>query len=499
MHRWPQMLGARLASKQLQKLMTRYLPSPLSRLGVRVSDKLQGLGWVASSTWAIQGIRLVTLAVLTNYLAPDTFGFFAFALAIFTIAQPIVGLGISGALVVAPKLEHDTIANGLLVASLAALLGMVLVGGGWIVSMALDPQLSQLPILGFMIPGLLLSNIANVTLAVPRREKQFRQLGFAMLAGEVGGSAVGIALAANGHGIDSLVWRYLAISLIMAAIGLWLVRRHLTMPRLRESGELLRLGLPVAGSETLVALRSRGDELVIGALFGAVVLGIYSIARRYIDALRAALPAVVGQHAWPVLASLRDHSAGFTRQLRRSLTLIGVFVWPIFVALAALAPLWVPTFLGSEWSPTIRVIQVLCLIAIVQSAVAIPVLAIVGLGFTAARLRLDIVLTIATFVAMALLASFGMRGLLGAMLAANVLVLPYQFHVVARHLPVHLREVMPVLAFPLAANVLLAAVLITLVGAGTTFLGEWPTMAIGTALAGLVPLAALLQRWAERR
>ena len=90
-------------------------------------------------------------------------------------------------------------------------------------------------------------------------------------------------------------------------------------------------GLPVAGSELLTAVRNRGDELFIGALFGAVVLGIYSIARRYIDALRSALPAVIGDHAWPVLASLRDEKAGFTRQLRRSLVLTAAFVWPVFV------------------------------------------------------------------------------------------------------------------------------------------------------------------------
>ena len=460
---------------------------------------MQGIGWVASSTWSVQAVRLATLTVLANLIAPDSFGFFAFALAIFTIAQPVVGLGLSGAIVVVPKLEQDTVATSLALTTIAALLGMAFMGVGLSIMQMLDPQLAHLKAMGVMIPGLLLTNIANVALAVPRRAKQFRQVGLAMLIAEAVGSAIGIAIAVSGAGMDALVWRYVSTSAVMALIGLWLVRKHLTMPRPSSIRSLLDYGLPVGGSELLTAVRNRGDELFIGALFGAVVLGIYSIARRYVDALRAALPSVVGDHAWPVLASLRDHSADFARQLRRSLLLIGAFAWPVFVALAALASLWVPIVLGAEWSQTVRVVQVLCLVAIIQSAVAIPVLATVGLGFTAARLRMDLVLTVVTVLAIAALSPLGMHGLLGAIFFANLLVLPYQYRVVSRILPIPLREVLPVLLLPLLTNACLAVALVLLVGSLPQTLGVWPTLLIGIALSGVVPLAELVRRWTIAR
>ena len=455
---------------------------------------MQGIGWVASSTWSMQAVRLATLTVLANLIAPDTFGFFAFALAIFTIAQPIVGLGLSGVIVVVPELKRDTVATSLALATITALAGMIVMAVGLAVMQTLDPQLPQLGAMAVMIPGLLFTNIANVALAVPRRAKQFRQLGLAMLVSEAVGSATGIAIAVSGDGMEALVWRYVSSSAVMALIGLWLVRSHMTMPRPSSVRSLLIYGLPIGGSELLAALRNRGDELFIGALFGAVVLGIYSIARRYVDALRAALPAVVGEHAWPVLASLRDHRAGFAKQLRRSLLLIGAFAWPIFVALAALASLWVPVVLGSDWSPTVVVIQVLCLVAIIQSAVAIPVLATVGLGFTAARLRIDLALTVVTVLAIAAFAPLGMIGLLAAILFANLVVLPYQYRVVSRILPIPLHEVLPVLLLPLITNAILAVALVLVVRSLPQALGVWPTLVCGIALSGLVPLAELVRR-----
>ena len=143
-------------------------------------------------------------------------------------------------------------------------------------------------------------------------------------------------------------------------------------------------------------------------------------------------------------------------------------------------------------------IQVLCIVAIVQSTVAIPVLAIVGLGYTAARLRMDLVLTLATILAMVALSPFHMPGLLGAVLLANLLVLPYQYRVVSHHLAIHPREILPALAFPLAANLVLALVLAVFVSSGADSLGNWPAFAIGFVLAALVPVAEILRRWLGR-
>lgn len=480
--------------------MTRHLHFLLSRIGIVPPGGLQGIGWVAASVWGTQAVRLATLAVLANFLVPATFGFFTFALAIFTVAQPVVGLGLSGALVVKPELEENAVATALATSALAGLAGMIVLFAGLTVMRGLDPQLDQLRVLGFMIPGLLFANIANAALAMPRRDKNFRALGMAMLGGEIAGSAVGIGLAVAGQGIESLVWRYVVTAGAMALFGLWLVRSHVAMPRVRSARSLLRYGLPVAGSETLAALRNRGDELLIGALFGATVLGVYSIARRYVDALRAALPAVIGEHAWPVLASLRDHNAAFARQLRRSLLLVAGFVWPAFAALAVLASQWIPALLGPEWSPAIRVVRVLCVVAVIQSALAIPVLAVVGLGHTAARLRMDIALTLTTLIAIVALARFGMPGLLGAFLVANLLILPYQFRVVSRHLPTPLRDILSALLLPLVANLLLVAALALLVAWGAEPLGRLPTLAIGVAMSGLVPLAMILRRrWETAR
>lgn len=476
------------------KIMPPESKNLLARIAMPIPEGMKGIGWVASATWGVQAIRLITLAVLASYLLPATFGFFAFALAIFTIAQPIVGMGIPEATVVKPELEPNSVASGLMMATLSGTMGMAVMYVGFLVMSQLDPQLDELRSIGWMIPGLLLANIANASLAFPRRQKNFSALALAFVAGESAGSGIGIYLAISGEGIDSLVWRYLVTAAVMAAFGLWLVRHQFARPSMTAGKNLLRYGLPVAGSETLAALRNRGDELLVGALFGAATLGVYGIARRYVDAVRAALPAVIGDHAWPVLASMRDNSRAFAKQLRRSLILVGGLVWPAFVGLGILASQWVPIVLGPDWFAAIPVIWALSAVGILQSAVAIPILAIVGLGHTAAKLRLDITLTVVTLAMILALSGLDLVGLLIAILTANIVVLPYQIRTVSDRLPVGLAQVLPAMVVPLIANLVLAAGLVAIATQLAGTLSAIAICAAGIALCALVPMILILAR-----
>ena len=462
-----------------------------------VPEGLRGIGWVAGANWGVQAIRIATLTVLAGALTPKTFGIFAFALAIFTVAQAIAGLGLSDALVVRPNLARRTVATALALAAASGIAWMAIFAAGLATMRALNPQLGELAILGAMIPGVLLANLANVALAIPRRKKAFPALAMAILVGEAAGSAVGIALALNGHGIDSLVYRYLATSAVMAAVGLWLVRSHAALPAGGEVRELFALGWPVAGSETLAALRNRGDEMLIGLLFGAGVLGVYAIARRYVDALRSALPAVIGDHAWPVLASLRDDPRAFARQLRQAQLLVAGFVWPAFVALGVLAYLWVSGVLGPDWTRAVPVVCTLALVALIQSAMAIPVLAVVGLGHTAVRLRLDAVVTAVTLSAIVALSPLGLIGFLIALIGASIVTLPYQWQRIVPLLPVASRELLAPLAFPLGVNLAVAAMLVLLVTFATPFAGWVATISAGAAVTALVPLSVGVLRRRE--
>lgn len=444
---------------------------------------------MATSSWGIQAFRLATLAVLVNFLLPAEFGFFAFALAIFTVAQPIAGLGLPGAMVVAPKLEQADVAAALAMSLVSGLLVAGLLGTGLLLLQWLNPQMDQFDILFWMVPGLVLSTIANTALAIPRRDRRFRALSVAMLAGEAVGAISAILLAYRGFGLVSLTARYVATAAVMCLAGLWLTRHRLHLPSASAARPLILLGLPIAGSELLAAARNRGDELLIGALFGATILGLYSVSRRYIDALRAALPAVIGDHAWPILAAMREDQRRFSKQLRRSQLLVAALVWPTFVLAIVLAPVWVPFLLGGEWIGAVPVARVLGLAALIQTALAIPLVALVGMGHTRARLRIDVVVTMFTLLTIAGGAPFGMQGLLAGLLLAALVSLPYQYMVLRKLLEHRIDGIARDLVFPLVTNIVLAVILVTLVLPSSDRIGPVLTGLLAAAIAGFVPLA----------
>lgn len=459
------------------------------RLRALVPPGVGGLGWVATSTWGIQTFRLATLAVLVNFLPPADFGFFAFALAIFTVAQPIAGLGLPGAMVVAARLERSDVATALVLSLASGLIVAGMLGTGLMLLQRLNPQMDQFNILFWMTPGLVLSTIANTALAIPRRDRRFKALSVAMLAGEAVGALAAILLAYCGYGLISLTTRYVATAAVMSIAGLWIMRHRLHLPSASTARPLVLLGLPIAGSELLAAARHRGDELLIGALFGATILGLYSVSRRYIDALRAALPAVIGDHAWPILASMREDQHRFSEQLRRSQLLVAALVWPAFVVAIVLAPVWIPFLLGEEWVGATPVAQVLGLAALIQTALAIPLVALVGMGHTRASLRIDAVVTMITLLAIAGGAPFGMHGLLAGLLLATLVSLPYRYVVLRKLLDQRMDRFASHLVLPLGANAALSVVLETLVLPLSARTGPVLTGLLSAAIAGLVPLA----------
>lgn len=458
-----------------------------------VSEKLHGMGWVAASTWGVQAIRLLTLAILSNYLPPITFGVFAFALAIVTIGQPIAGLGLSSAIVFRPDLDRQDVSSAIAAAAVSGGLAMLVL----LLLVAIHPfnvAPSQNVLLAILVSGIFFTNIANVTVAVPRREKRFAVLATIALVSELVGSALGIAIAVSGGELESLVFRYFLTSAAMAWLGLVVVRSQITMPSFEKAKALVREGLPISGSETLANIRERGDELLIGALMGAAPLGIYSIARRYVGALKAAIPAVVNNHASPVLASLRDDTAGLANQARRSLTLVTAGAWPAFVALGVLASVWVPLLMGDSWLAAIPVIAVLSGIAAIRGAVELPLVALVSLAHTGTRLRLELFLGGATLLGILIGAQYGIPGLLWGLVAANLLIVPYELWTAQRMLPIDLNAFARTVGIAAAANIALILFLTQIVDIAGPVIGPVMTIAFSLAFAVLVALALMLRR-----
>lgn len=404
-------------------------PGPAAR---RIPSLAAELSWVAVLSWAVQGVRLATLLVLARLLTPADFGQFALAAGVLTLLQTFAGQGLSAALVLIPKLEPGHVPSAI---ARAVLTGMAAIPFVIVVGL-LMPAWADWRVIAALSPGLVAASLSAIALAVLRRERDFRRIAMIGVGCEIAGSLAGVIAALNHMGVWSLVVRQLGTVALTALVSVVLIRGALNaLPSVRQARELSRLGRPVLAGHILVAARERLDEILVGWLFGPAALGLYSLARRYVEAVSGLIPAVIANRAWPVLASVRDNPAEFRRELGQSLRLTALFGWPAFLLIALLAPDWVPLLLGEQWTAMAPFVRILALIAAIRSIIGLNITALVAGSEHRLRLLLEAGLTIITLAALALAASWGAVVAAGVMAAAVVLAAPFELWVIGRVLP----------------------------------------------------------------
>ena len=112
----------------------------------------------------------------------------------------------------------------------------------------------------------------------------------------------------------------------------------------------------------LSALRLNADKLVVGALFGTEVLGIYYFAFNaglgITQSFVAACNLVVFPHLAKTAAS--EGAAEFRKAFATGLAMLA----PVVAAQALLAPFYVPLVFGETWIPAVPYIALLSLAAL---------------------------------------------------------------------------------------------------------------------------------------
>lgn len=153
--------------------------------------------------------------------------------------------------------------------------------------------------------------------------------------------------------------------LLAAPIWLIAMRRLHPWQRVPDAGGMaLRyftgFGLAVLGVEIVKALRLHADKLVIGALAGPEVLGIYFLAFNAGLGLANSFSVAFSVVLFPHLARAADRETA----LRNAVTLALGLIAPVVVLQALLAPWYVPILLGADWAHISPVVSILCLAAI---------------------------------------------------------------------------------------------------------------------------------------
>lgn len=385
---------------------------------------VRGLGWKAFSQLSIQALALPTTIVIAHLITPADLGLVAMTVVFSSLALLLADLALGAALVQRPSLTEEDRSTAFWLSAAIGILftvaGVALAGP--IASLYGEPKVK--PLFEVISITFLLSALGTTQGALLIREFKFRSLEIRTVIATVAASAVTITLALFHYGPWAIVGQKLTMTGVSTVL-LWLASGW--RPRLLVSRASLRdlLGFSgyLVGTRFLFYLNGNADNYIVGRYVGTAALGAYSIAYNVMLVPLTRLVEPIQQVFYPALSRIADPERIGTVWLRTT-TMVAAITVPAFAGMMVVAPDFVPVVLGGRWHESVRVLQILSWVGLLQTVSWQAASVLQALDRTSWLFRFGVVSTALTVSAFAVGVHWGVVGVAsGYAIVTTVLVL----------------------------------------------------------------------------
>ncbi len=325
----------------------------------------------ANAAWSFGGAVLlrvttfVTGIVVARLVAPDQVGVLVMVLTVQLVIISASELGISTAVA---RHQGSVAAIGPTATALSLGSAVVLMG----LMILLAPVVAHLisvdsaaPVMMVMSITVLLAGLTSVPIGLLMREFRQRR----RVIAEASGLLVGLALVPllAGSGATGLAWTRVlgqAVStalLIALAPARWWPRVDRGVAR-----HLVAFGLPLVAATGLGFATTNVDFVILGAMAGAVSLGLYSLAFNVSQWSLALVVGTVNAVGLPAFAQSLDDPSALSRRISRVTQAAAAVAVPVGMLSAALAVPLVAVLYGPAWASSAPLVVLLAILALAR-------------------------------------------------------------------------------------------------------------------------------------
>ncbi len=340
-------------------------PSSSHEIGKKVAHNA---AWNYLSFGLGKALNLVTISILAHLLTPDLFGVIALATLAIDYLSILSDFGL-GAAVVQRRENIDEASNiaftfNLLIAISLTLI--VIVTAPYVAIFFREPSLT--PILRWLGFGFIINAAGSVHKARLQRDLRFGRKLIPELGNTLTKGAISIGLALMGFGAWSLVYGQLAGMSIFALL-LWIVVpwRPSLIFKSNISKQLFTYGFSIMIVRAYSTVADSFDYLLIGRLFDAAALGIYTLAYRLPDLLIINTLSVLAAVFFPAFSSIQNQPDVLRKSFLSTTRYVQLLVTPLCLGICVAADPIIRVIFGEQWLQSIPIMQVLSLYALVLS------------------------------------------------------------------------------------------------------------------------------------
>jgi PST family polysaccharide transporter len=327
-----------------------------------------GVGWKLTGQIFVQGMRLVTVAILARLLTPTDYGAAAIAIAIASFAPTLGDMGMGTALVQVDE-ASKRVRSTTFWAALGFGIGLSVLFAALATPVELfldEPQVGAMVAAGGLTFAI--CSIGATSQAVFMRQMRFRSIELRYWFAIVVASVLAVFAATAGAGSWALVIQQIAL-LGTFAVALWW--RSTWRPSLEFSPAVFRqlasFAFRVAGGRWARLAELLVLSLLIGKLLGVAALGAWTFAMSTVILPMAVIVIPIAEVLFSAFSRLREDRERMAALWIESVRYLAAVVQPLLLTLVVVAPDVIPTVFGSHWGVSVGIIQILSVYVIIRS------------------------------------------------------------------------------------------------------------------------------------
>lgn len=356
-----------------------------------IKKTTQAIIWSAVDVFLRFGLQFLLSVFFARLLSPEDFGMIA-ALFLFTsLSNLFVDSGFGSAIIQHQDVSHtDESTVFFFNLGMAALMALLLCAVAPFIAVFFEqPLLRKLTYI--MALSVFVSAFGSIHNAVLTKNLMFKNIMTANVTSSALSGGLSLFLAFHGYGVWSLAWQILAASIINVML-LWYL--HDWRPSLVFSMDSLRKLFRFGGflfiSSFLEVLYTGVYTLLIGKLFSVIDLGFYSRALNSKLLPSNFLDSIFIRVAFPVFSTAAPNSQHLVNAMKATLSVMMLINVPVMLGLAVIAEPFTLLLFGEKWLPSVPILQVLCLSAVLGPLNTVNLNALMARGYSDLFFRIEV-------------------------------------------------------------------------------------------------------------
>ena len=405
-----------------------------------------------------QCITVASVVILARLLTPEDYGTVAMVTAITGIVTLFRELGLSGATVQSKTITHDQISTLFWInVGLGTLITLIIAASGPFIARFYDkPELIWVTV-GISFTSLF-SCLGTQHGALLRRHMRFKAIAVIQISALFAGFVTAVFVALSGGTYWALVANTVVAALCNSA-GLWIASdfRPGLPSRSADIRKFIHFGVSVVGFDIAYYFRDNVDKILIGRVWGAHQLGLYSKAFSLLALPIQNLRYPLGRVAFPAMSRLQNEPERFRGYFIKYCSFLAFASMPLVSILYLCSENIIRVFLGEQWLGAIELFRILAIAGFIQTVATLRTTVIMASGHSKRLWRWGLYNAASTVIAFIFGLPWGAKGMAIAYCIVNYVMLHPMLLYAVKDTPVRPVDFYRSIVYPFLASITMCA------------------------------------------